>query len=204
MAAVEVDPKKVEGVNLANLGPDDVKKVLMDAQEDALEESKKEDVTLNLAALGGAYKVGPLDITVALGNLVLLNEINSPFISGEIGEEGEALDTMECFKAIYVLAKGREAIRPIMAIKQRIQNMMMLEKMVKGNPDLFRQLMDRVEKISEAEKEFEESASDFYRDNFVDYDFQEVVNSVFLALSDISKTSQDLPTDDEKDGVKKK
>ena len=72
--------------------------------------------------------------------------------------------------------------------------------MCKGNPELFEKLMDRVEQVSESEKDFEEAATDWYQENFVGYDFQETINAVFLALGDVMKASEDLPTgaDDEK------
>jgi len=197
---VEVSTEKISGRNLTNLSVEEIQGIMDGAAEKATVEVNEEDTTLTLAAIGAGYQVGPIDINIALGNLVLLQEIDSPFINGKVGSEGDELKTGDCMKALYVLGKGKEAIRPIMAIKQRIQNMMQLKPMVESNSDLFQQLMDRIEKISESEKDFEEAARKYYADNFVGHDFQEVMDSVFASLSDIMKISGDLP---QQDGKKK-
>lgn len=194
MPEIKLDSNKIKTVNLNSLDINDIQKLMADTQDRVIQEVEESDATLTLASIGAPYKLGPIDINVAIGNVVLLSEINSPFITGDIGEEGEKLETIDCIKAIYVLAKGKEAIEPIMAINQRIQKLHMLKSMVEKNPELFEQLMDRVEKISEAEKEFEKDAMKFYEENFTGYDFQEVVNSLFLSLADMAKMSNDLPS----------
>ena len=192
MAKVTVDPDKIQGKNLSNV--DDIQSLLLKTEERVIEEVETEDSTLNLAAIGAPYSVGPINISAAIGNLVLLQEIDSPFITGKIGELGEELKTIDCQKALYVLAKGKEAVAPIMAIKQRIQSMLMLKPMVEKNPVLLDKLMDRVESISEAESIFEMKAAEFYHQEFQDFDFQEVMDSVFMLLNDVLKTGLDLPT----------
>jgi len=177
----------------------DLQKIMDQAANDAREAVQEEDSTLTLGAIGSAYMVGPIDITLAIGNMVLLNEIDSPFITGEIGEEGSELDTTECIKSLYVLAMGEEAVKPVMAIKQRVQSMLRLKPMVEKNPDLFSQLMDRVEAISNAHTEFELAAIRWYEANFVGWDFQEVVNEMFGALDDaLTKAACDMPETDSK------
>jgi len=196
---VTVDNETLRSKKLNELDPEEVKSLLNQTAEEVEEEIEEEDSTLNLGSIGGKYQIGPIDVTVAIGNVVLLAEIDSPFIKGEL-EEGAPLDPMDCMKALYVLGEGKKAIKPIMAMKQRIKQMMMLKPMVEKNPDLFQQLLDRTEKIADAEKDFEEAARSFYEANFVGYDFQETVDAVFIALSDVILMSEDLPSND----VKKK
>ena len=195
---ITLDTSKIQGLNLADLSPDEIQSLISGAGEQAREEVEENDATLTLGALGGTYEVGPVDMTIAMGNIVLLHEINSPFITGDVGEEGEPLDSVECVRALYVLAKGREALKPIMSMKQRIQAVMMLKPMVEGNPSLMDKLLDRVERMAEAEARFTESAMTWYEETFIGYDFQEIVDSMFLALNDVMKIANDMPSDDSK------
>ena len=180
-----------------SLSKENIESFLAEAEKEAVEELKQEDSTLTMGAIGCPYMVGPIDITVALGNIVLLNEIDSPFVK-DMGEEGTELDAVECIKSLYVLALGKEAIRPIMAIKQRIQGLMMLKPMVENNPALFESIMDRTEKISSAHADFEITAMEWYNENFVGWDFQDVMDDVQIALCDILKTTDDMPEPKEK------
>ena len=201
MPDIKLDSDRVQHLNLSNVSIDELENLMINTADEVSDEVEQEDATLNIAAIGGNYTVGPIDIRLALGNVMLLSEINSPFITGELGDEGDELNAIDCCKALYVLAKGKEAVKPIMAIKQQVQSMLLLKPMVEKNPELFDKLMDRVEKISEAEKVFEETALQFYRDNFVGPEFQDVLNQVFLAIADMVKTANDLPTDGEKKKV---
>lgn len=193
-----LDTKKIQGRSLADLDPAELNSLMLGAEEEAAQEVKDEDATLTLGAIGAPYQVGPIDVTVALGNLVLLNEIDSPFLNGDIGEEGSELDATECIKSLYVLAEGREAIRPVMAIKQRIQSLMLLKPMVDKNPDLFDKLMDRTDDIALAHADFELDAMEWYNQNFVGWDFQDVIDDMMMAFNDIMKSAENMPTSDEK------
>lgn len=193
---VEVDTDKARSMNLSELSPEEIQGVLLNAAEEAANEIDEEDATLPLAAIGGQYNIGPIDVTVALGNLVLLHAIDSPFITGKVGELGEELNSMDCIKALYVLGCGKEALKPVMAVKRRIQSMMTLKKMVESKPELLDKLLDRVEEIASAETKFEEDAMDWYQASFVGYEFQEVVDGMFAALSDVVKIADDLPSEE--------
>ena len=188
----------IQGRNIADINIDDVQAAMDKAREDAIQEVAEEDASLTLGGIGSPYTIGPIDCTIAIGNLVLLNEINSPFVTGDIPDEGEALDTMDCIKSLYVLGMGKEALKPIMAMKQRIQAMMLIKPMVEKNPELFQQVLDRIETISRAEVDFSEQAVDWYNENFVGHDFQEVIDSVMLSLNDLMKISDDMPVSDSK------
>jgi len=193
-----LDTSKIAGKKLSDMGADDLQALMVQTEAETIAEVKAEDSTLTLGAIGAPYMVGPIDITIAIGNLVLLNEIDSPFVTGNIGEEGDDLDTTECIKSLYVLALGKEALKPVMAIKQRIQALMMLKPMVEKNPDLFDSLMDRTERIAEAHADFDIAALEWYNENFVGWEFQEVINDVFGALNDVMKSAGDLPESGEK------
>jgi len=193
-----IDTDKLAGRKLADLSPEEIQDMMTTVEIDAIESVKADDSTLTLGAIGSSYMVGPIDFTMAIGNLVLLNEIDSPFVSGEIGEEGEELNPVECIKSLYVLAKGKEAVKPVMAVKQRMQDMLLLKPMVEKNPDMLETLLDRVERISEAHIDFETKAMRWYEDNFAGHEFQEVINSVFGILNDVMKVAGDLPSSDEK------
>jgi len=157
---------------------------------------REEDATLTLGAIGAPYKVGPIDVTIAIGNIILLNEIGSPFL--QESEEGAELEPTECIKSLYVLALGKEALKPVMAIKERVQALMMLKPMIEKNPALFDSLMDRTERIAEAHADFELAAMDWYSENFVGWDFQEVMTQIIAVFNDFMKTAGDLPQSGEK------
>jgi hypothetical protein len=195
---VPIDTEKLNGKKLNDLTLEDVQRLVDGEAVEAVNEIKEQDSTLTLGAIGSPYMVGPIDCQIAIGNLVLLHEIDSPFISGDIGEDGDELNTTDCINSLYVLAKGKQAIRPVMAIKQRIQDMLILKPMVENNPALFESLMDRVERISDARSDFANDAKKWYEENFVGCDFQEVINSVFAILTDVSKVAGDLPQSEEK------
>lgn len=180
------------------LSLDDLNVLMHNTALEAEKEIVEQDSTLTMGAIGAPYQIGAIDCTVAIGNLVLLHEIDSPFITGDIGEEGDELNATECIKSLYVLALGKEAVRPIMAIKQRIQALMNLKTMCEGTPELFQQLLDRAEKIADAHAQFELDALAWYEQYFSGYDFQEVVTGVFGALADIMKSAGDLPESEKK------
>ena len=198
MPNVELDTDMIQGKNLSGMSPEEVEGLFAKTEEKVMQEIQEQDATLTLGGIGSPYNVGPIDCTIAIGNLVLLNEINSPFITGDLPEDGEPLDTMDCIKSLYVLGLGKEALKPIMAMKQRIQAMMMIKPMVVDDPDLFDKVLDRIEKISSAEVEFTNKAVAWYEDNFVGHDFQEVIDGVMLALSDLMKIADDMPVSDSK------
>jgi hypothetical protein len=198
MAHIKVDSEKIAGRKVADLSQEELQGMMLDTEESVIEEVKAGDSTLTLGAIGGSYSVGPIDFTMALGNLVLLNEIDSPFATGEVGEEGSEVNAIEYIKSLYVLAEGKAAVKPVMAIKQRVQDMLMLKPMVEKNPDLFEKLMDRVETISEAHTRFETDAIEWYEANFAGFEFQDVINSVFVILNDVMKVAGDMPSSSEK------
>ena len=202
MTKITVDKNKAVSCKLNEIDPEDLQAVITGAAQEAESEVEALDSTINLAAIGGTYQVGPIDSIVALGHIVLLNEIDSPFTNGKLGEEGDDLDPIDCYKALYVLALGQDAIRPIMAMKERIKAMLMLKPMVEKDPSLFQQLLDRTEKIADAAKEFEEAAVNYYTEHFVGYDLQETIDGLFSALSDMVKVADDMPSE-EADGKKK-
>jgi len=193
---VAVDTDKIAGRKLSDI--DDIQSIMQKTEEEAAAEIKEEDSTLTLGAIGSPYMVGPIDCMVAIGNLVLLNEIDSPFITGDIGEIGSELDATECIKSLYVLANGKKAVKPVMAIKQRVQSLLLLKPVVEKDPSLFESLMDRAESISQAHVDFELKAVDWYNEHFTGADFQSVLNDVFAILGDVTKVSKDLPSSDEK------
>lgn len=191
-------PERLAKKKLSDLDPEEIQSLMDATASEALDEIKDEDSTLNLAAIGSPYMVGPVDMTLAVGNLVLLNAIDSPLTRGNLGEIGEEIDSVEWIKSLYVLALGRDAVKPVMAIKERIQRLMMIKPMVDKNPALFEMVLDRIEAISMAEADFECAALEWYHDNFAGYDFQEVVNGLVSSFLDLIKISEDLPSDDEK------
>jgi len=191
---VELDTDMIQGKNIADMSLEDIQASMSKVEEDAIAGVQEQDASLTLGGIGSPYMVGPIDCTIAIGNLVLLHEIDSPFVNGGIGEEGVELDTIECIKSLYVLGLGKEALKPVMAMKQRIQAMMLIKPMVEKNPDLFQQVLDRIERISCAEVEFSELALEWYNENFVGHDFQEVIDNVLLSLNDLMKITEDMPS----------
>jgi hypothetical protein len=174
---------------------EELKKTLQSGSspEDLL--TKEEDEPMyDLAAVGGKYRIGNLEIGVTLGNLMLLAEIDSPLLNAKQNDEVEYND---CVEALYVLFKGKEVISDIMNIKKKISDMLRLKDLVKDNPIAMDSLLDRVEMISKTRDVFTENAKEFYTENFAGFQFQEVMSEFFVILADIGKAFQDLPQDPE-------
>jgi len=184
---VEFDREKLEaalraGLDLNDCEEKDIESLLLNAEEEIEEEFDEKESSLNLAAIGGMYKLGDLPIKLVIGNYALLHTIESPFVS-EL-EEGREIEFDDCCEAIYVLFNGYDAIEPVMHIQQKIKDMLRLRPLVKGNPDLIDKLLDRVEKISEARSQFTHLARDFYLNNFDRSDLQEHVEVMVDILND--------------------
>ena len=195
---VEIDVKKTKA-GLAD--GKDIDAVLNNVADELEEELQEADATLNLAALGAQYSIGPLDVSITLGNLVLLNQVVPEIM--EINTGGEvSFDT--CVKTLFVLAKGKEAVSSVTEIEQRIQDMYMPKTLVNDNPDLFQALMDRVELISQSRVTFVEEAKDFYLEHFVLEDFEGVLNKCIQIIDDAFMASKDVSDIQEKNTVKKK
>jgi hypothetical protein len=195
---VTLDTDKIKGKKLTDLSMEQVQELMDDSEEQAIDEIAAEEASLTLGAIGAPYKIGPIDISIAVGHLVLLNEIDSPFVSGDIGEEGEELNTTDCIKSLYVLANGEDAIRPIMAIQQRVKTLMMLKPMVEKDKSMFDALLDRAESIADAHIEFELEANRWYTENFAGHDFQTVIEDAFAAIHDVVTAAGDMPTGESK------
>jgi hypothetical protein len=193
--------KKVVNVNALKEDLKGSPKSIEDIQIEANKEVDFLEATLNLSAIGAKYPIGPLNIKCVLGNLVLLSAIESPLVSGEL-KQGDTLSFDDCVEAIYVLAKGKDAIKPIMNISQKITDLMLLKPMAKDNPLIADKIIQKVESISKARDEFTESAREFWNQNFVGHQFEEIINNVISAISDIAKASDDLPSNS-KQKVKK-
>jgi len=198
---VEFDRKALEdamanGLKLNEANAKEFEHLIKNHATEASEEFDKKDATLNLAAIGAKYKIGPLELNNVLGNLILLAEIDSPFANGL--DQGQELAFSDCAQALYVLAKGREVLNPIMEINQRIDDLMRLEDMVKTSPGLFSELLDRAEAISESRITFAQDAAAFYNENFTLDKFPEVLNRIVNIVIDFGKTIEDNPTPTEK------
>ena len=194
---VEFDSDKLlgalrAGVDINDSPPEDVNKLLIDYQEELSDEVDQMQSSMNLASIGAEYKIGPLDITCVLGNLVLLSSINSPLVSADL-KQGDALSFEDCIQAIYVMAMGKEAIKPIMGISQRINDLMLLKPLVKENPLIADKIIDKASEISKARVTFANEALVFWEENFVGFDFQEVINDMINMVADIGKSAQNLP-----------
>lgn len=168
-------------------------------RDEIYKEVSSENGTMNLAAIGAKYDIGPLKIQNVLGNLVLLAEIDSP-LAGDL-KQGEEISYDDCVKAIYVLSEGRKVLTEIMEIDQRVQDLIMLKDLCGNNPEMINKIIDRVELISDARIRFLDAAREFYEKNFVGFDFGDIVNSIMNMMIDTMKAAQDNPTS--KDGKKK-
>lgn len=180
------------GFNPNDAESNDIEKLLLDYQEDIEEEADSEEASVSISALGGEYKIGPFDVKCAIGNLALLSEINSPLVSGTL-KQGDQITFEDCVEAIYVLVKGKEACEPIMAIKQRISDLMLLKPMVKDNPILADKIIAKAEQISKARVNFTKAAIDFWEEEFLGYNFQDVINDIITSISDIMKMTETFP-----------
>ena len=187
--------------NLSDLKPltqEEATKVIDESRDEIVKEVELQSSTMNLSALGAKYQLGPLSIDNVLGNLVLLTEIESPLVTDDNLTEISYDDVV---KAIYVLAKGRDVLKPLMEISQRIQDLLLLKDACKGNPELIEKIVDKAEDISNARIRFLEDARAFYDKEFVGYDFEEMINSVMNVVIDSVKAAGDNPATADKKKV---
>ena len=157
--------------------------------------SMEDEPTYNIVGIGGSYNLGPFNLTVSMGNLLLLSEIDSPLVS-ETSTEGTVVTYEDAIQAIYVIAKGIEAVEPIMGIKQRLADLIPLKEMVKDNPKAMEQVLDRAEAISSARTTFIQDATIFYEENFVGFQYNEIFATLQTILKDVATAFEDLPSPD--------
>jgi len=194
---VEFDRDKLASALMSGLDLNDCEKTDLDAiilnpEQELEEELDEEEATLNVTAIGGEYKIGPLNVSVVLGNLVLLNIIDSPFITGDL-KEGDELTFEEVAKTLYVLCLGKDALDPVMEVQQRISDLFLLKTVAKGNPDMVEAIIKKAEAISNGRIIFAKKAIDYYNEHFLGEDFQEIVNSMMVMILDINKSLENLP-----------
>lgn len=167
---------------------------------DAYEAQTESDMAYELRALGGSSKIGPLEFQNVMGNLVLLNMVDSPFMSGELGEE---VSFEEICKALYVLFHGKEAIEPIMSIAERISDLYSLKDICKDNPLMCDKVIAKVEEISEARKTFVKDSIDFYEEHFTGEALQSVCDDLVRVLMEAAKAFEEVESSSEQVSKKK-
>lgn len=200
---VTLDTDKIQGVNLAELDVDQLKELML-SQTDEVEDIQgkvdtlldsahasqaESDMAYDLRALGGSSKIGPLEFDNVLGNLVLLNMVDSPFMSGDLGEEVSFEDVT---KALYILFHGQDAVGPIMAIADRISDLYTLKDMCTDNPVMCDKVIAKVEEISKARIRFAKSSMEFYDEHFTREGLQAVCDDLMRVLIEATKAFDEV------------
>jgi len=191
---IEIDTNELKAGLAKGLSPEEIAFGKNTPEED-------EEPSFDMAATGVSYKIGPLDIVVSMGNLALLNEIESPFVAEELAE-GQEITFNSAAEALYVIAKGFEAAEPIMNIKQKQSEILMIAKLFKDNPAAIDKALAKHEEISNARVKFTENAIEFYNTHFSTSDFENVMIEFQTVLYDALLSLQDLPKSDSKNTTK--
>lgn len=195
---VEFDSEKLQealsrGLDLNDCAPGDIEGLLAREKDELEDQLSSDESSIDLAALGADYDIGPLQAQLVLGNLFLLFEIGSPFAKGL--EQDQTLTFDEVAQAVYVLCLGREVLRPLMLISQRISDLALLRPLCKGNPEMMQKVLDKAEEISEGRVRFAEEARVFYETNFAGCSLDEVVAAIMNMVIDGFKVIGDNPID---------
>jgi hypothetical protein len=192
------------GLDLNDCSPEDIEALKLDKDDDQHESLQEKvdkrieeihdeqeivDATHDLACLGAKRKIGELDFQCTLGNIVLLNVIESPLVSGKL--KG-TVSFEDIAKSLYVLFRGKEALAPIMNIKERLQDLHLLNPMCKDNPEMCDRVMAKFEEAQNCRKVFAEEAIEFYNHNFTGEALQEVFDKMFSMINDVVKSSKEL------------
>jgi hypothetical protein len=145
-----------------------------------------------MAAVGGGYRIGNVDLQpLRAGLLPMLAVIQSPFLTGEQGDDIELADIMA---AIYVIARQKEAVRPLMGIERRRKAIEALKPMAEHSPGHFDSYIAAVERIESARDEFDAASLEFW-DSIGGVDIQSACDTIFEMLNDAVSGYAEMPTD---------
>jgi hypothetical protein len=157
-----------------------------------LEEDRDTGGTEETALLGGGYRLGNIDIPpLSAGALVLLDLIDSPFLEGKIG----TLKSIDVATAIYVLAVGPEAVRPISGLTRRQRGLAKAEKLAATDPEFFAEYLSALDRIAAAWGDFEMAALEFWG-QVETVSMQEAADVIMQAMADAFGGFEMLPKGD--------
>ncbi len=114
-----------------------------------------------MTVLDAGYELGNTVIRpVTLGVLPLLEVIESPFVGGLDPDDEVGLP--DIMRALYVLACGREAVRPVAAIARRTQSVESTRDIAEKAPEFYDRYLAAMDRIADAWAEFDDGASAFW------------------------------------------
>jgi len=180
---------------------DEANRLSKTRKEELYDEQNRIDAAYDLSALGAVRKIGDLDISCVLGNIVLLSIIDSPLTSGKLGDN---IGFEDIVKALYVLYFGRDALEPIMNINESVQDLNIFKPLCKDNPEMCDRVMKKYDELRNARKNFTNEAIDFYEAHFTGDQLQEVFDKLFAIINDMIKSVEELETSDKNSNTKKK
>lgn len=139
--------QKLQGLNLES-----------DAQVmEALSGGKPGEVAAEtVAALGAGDEAGALHLPpVTMGTVMLLEMIESPLLKAD----AEGMTLRDIAAAVYVLAAGEEAVRPVAGVVRRRVAVERLKALAEKSPEHFAVYLRAVDEIEAAWAEFDCAAA---------------------------------------------
>ena len=125
----------------------------------ALDGSETAIARETLATLGAGYRIGNVELPpMLLGTVKLLELIDSPFLD----ENAEDVGMSDIMRSVYVLAVGREAVRPIMAQNRRRAAIEAQKPMGSLSPEHFAVYLAAIDTVEQGWAEFEDQAAAFW------------------------------------------
>ena len=150
---------------LADLMPnykqvEDLEQALALEQSKIADEERFEEDVETLQALDAPLELGTMELPEpTTGVLALLDIIKSPLLFSE--SEDDVISIHDYYKAVYVLCKGRDAVKDIYALRKSQEKLATAEKIAEKSPEFFGVYLSLIQALSEKEAEFDAKCYEF-------------------------------------------
>jgi len=158
-----------------------------------------------LAVAGGEFEIGDISVPAnPFGILLLLEAIDSPFIVGDDDDDEVAPPAVDIAVAMYVVANGAKAIKPIMALSRRKRAVEKTKALAEKGPEFYQVYLDSIDRLEHEFREVEEKAFEFIDEagitdlNQAKEFIHELLANMFLAAK-----AMPAPSGDDGQGEKK-
>ena len=145
--------------------------------------------TETAAAVGAGYALGTGELfPIPSGVFVGLSLIESPFLG-----RPEDIADIDTYRALYVCAAGRDALRPIMGHAQRRERLERERESAQGNPALYEVWLKRADELERETWAAFDLAAMEYSERFGNPSPPEVLDCLFCVLRDARAGLAQLP-----------
>ena len=191
----ELDYVKANGIS----GLDAISKSRTNGDDDIDDDIDSDIDTRTYASMGHPYRIGDLEVPpIPPARVMYLQDIDSPFVTAAEGDDVQ-IGTDGLLQTLYVLVKGRDAMRPLLAMKQRKKQAEKIENLASKNAEYYEIYIRSTDPVTKAWEEFEFNAREFW-ETIGGVNFQDAVETVTLMIADAFESFSALPDEDDSDG----